>query len=281
MRNANKQKIVIFDLDETLGYFVEFGIFWDSLHNYARINGIDSKKIFNQEYFNDVLDIFPEFIRPNVLSVLQYIKIKKMLKRCHGVIIYTNNQGPKEWAQFIKNYFERKLKFKLFNQVINAFKVNGKHVELHRTSHDKHMGDFLRCSKLGQNIEICYLDDTYYDGMNTDNVYYVKIKPYVHDLHFDSMIRRYMHSSVSDKLLSDKNTETDFFDFMQNNMANYEFVCMEKRKEEFELDKIVTKKIMAHVRTFFSKDDSNGKRKITVKNKIYKSKTRKNKKTIK
>ena len=27
-------KIVVFDLDETLGYFTEFGIFWDSLVQY-------------------------------------------------------------------------------------------------------------------------------------------------------------------------------------------------------------------------------------------------------
>ncbi len=27
-------KIVVFDLDETLGYFVECGIFWDCLNKY-------------------------------------------------------------------------------------------------------------------------------------------------------------------------------------------------------------------------------------------------------
>ena len=29
-------KIVVFDLDETLGYFTELGIFWDSLENYTK-----------------------------------------------------------------------------------------------------------------------------------------------------------------------------------------------------------------------------------------------------
>ena len=36
MKNVNK--IVVFDLDETLGYFVEFGIFWDSLCLYLLKN---------------------------------------------------------------------------------------------------------------------------------------------------------------------------------------------------------------------------------------------------
>ena len=34
-------KIVVFDLDETLGYFVEFGIFWDSLKEYIIKNNIN------------------------------------------------------------------------------------------------------------------------------------------------------------------------------------------------------------------------------------------------
>ena len=29
-------KIVVFDLDETLGYFVEFGMFWDALKHYYK-----------------------------------------------------------------------------------------------------------------------------------------------------------------------------------------------------------------------------------------------------
>jgi phosphoserine phosphatase len=30
-------KIVVFDLDETLGYFTEYGIFWDSLNKFVQI----------------------------------------------------------------------------------------------------------------------------------------------------------------------------------------------------------------------------------------------------
>ena len=109
----NKTKIIVIDVDETLGYFVELGIFWDSLHNYAKTMNIDAATILTQHHFNETLDIFPEFVRPKILSILQYIKLKKILKQCDGVIIYTNNQGPKEWIQFIKNYFESKIKYKL------------------------------------------------------------------------------------------------------------------------------------------------------------------------
>ena len=51
-------KIVVFDLDETLGYFVEFGMFWDSLKNYYKhtLNkdkdkDKDKNLIFDQTFF--------------------------------------------------------------------------------------------------------------------------------------------------------------------------------------------------------------------------------------
>jgi hypothetical protein len=276
----NKQKIVVFDLDETLGYFVELGIFWDSLHNYAKSINADIKKIFTQEYFNTVLDIFPEFIRPSIMSILQYVKVKKQTKQCQGVMIYTNNQGPKEWGHFITNYFENKLKYRLFNHIISAFKVNGKIVEFCRRSHDKTIKDFMRCSKLPENVDVCYLDDTYYPEMNAENVYYIKIKPYTHDLQFDLMIHRFIRNDVSKKLISGSHAEKEFSDFMKENMTKYEFVYNEKSKDEYDIDKIITKKTMVHLHAFFNKNkqpnspQSGNKR--TLKNRTYKTKTRKN-----
>ena len=79
-------KIVVFDVDETLGYFVEFGIFWDSLNAYIKDQKIEYE--LAQDDFNKILDLFPEFIRPNILSILNYLKHKKMSKECSGVMIY-------------------------------------------------------------------------------------------------------------------------------------------------------------------------------------------------
>ena len=68
-------KIVVFDLDETLGYFVQFGIFWKTLCQY--LDNIKIKiKIKKQLLFNALLDLYPEFIRPGILSILYYLKYK-------------------------------------------------------------------------------------------------------------------------------------------------------------------------------------------------------------
>ena len=67
-------KIVVFDLDETLGYFTEFGIFWDGLINYSKVK---NKSSLTQSDFNDILDLYPEFLRPNIINILNYLKNKK------------------------------------------------------------------------------------------------------------------------------------------------------------------------------------------------------------
>jgi hypothetical protein len=242
-------KIVVFDLDETLGYFVELGIFWEALNSYLK--DIKSDYTLNQNDFNDTLDLFPEFIRPNILSVLNYLKYKKQVNECNSVMIYTNNQGPREWVIHIKKYFESKTKCDLFNHIISAFKVNGKQIELCRTSHEKSIKDFVKCSKIPKNTQICFLDDTYYPEMNYDNVYYIKVKPYSYDLSFDEMIKRFSDKSIlNEKLNIDKSY---FKEFIKEYMENFNFVYIEKSEPEYEVDKIITKKTMLHLQNFFNK----------------------------
>ena len=66
---TSANKIVVFDLDETLGYFVELGLFWDCIQAY--IDKCDIQFIMGQQEFNSLLDLFPEFIRPNMFQILQ------------------------------------------------------------------------------------------------------------------------------------------------------------------------------------------------------------------
>ena len=275
----NNQKIVVFDLDETLGYFVELAMFWEMLKKYAKSKNMNVEKIFTQEYFNKILDIFSEFIRPNVLNILNFIKMKKMSKNCNSVMIYTNNQGPKEWSYLITNYFHYKLNYKLFDRVICAFKVNGKQIEICRTTHDKTIKDFTRCSKLPDNVEICYLDDSYYPEMNAENVYYIKIKPYIHDLPFKQMIHRYINNPISNIILDKRHDDesiSQFIDFMEENMNKYEYVNIEKNKNDSDIDAIVTKKTLMHLHIFFKKGKYSSKKK-SVKKRVKKNnlKTRK------
>jgi len=252
----NKSKIVVFDMDETMGYFLELGIFWDSLQLF--LNKKQNKEIkqikMNQEYFNKILDLYPEFIRPNIFTVLTYLKKKVIKNNCNGVMIYTNNQGSREWVYLIKNYYEFKLNYKLFSNIICAYKINEDYTELCRTTHNKTHKDFINCTMISENTQICFLDDMYHSDMHNDNVYYIKVNPYTHNLGFNEMLNRFLKSELGSTILSIVKSEKElFFKFMKNEMEQYHFIYLKKNKEEYELDKIVTKKIMIHLQNFFKK----------------------------
>jgi FMN phosphatase YigB (HAD superfamily) len=246
-------KIVVFDLDETLGSFVEFGIFWDCLLRYLSKT---SKKYLTQTEFDMILDLYPEFLRPNIIEILNYLKNKKQCSTCKKLMIYTNNQGSRSWVSQLKKYFETKINYALFDQIIAAFKINGKRIEICRTSNDKSYHDFIRCTKIPLHAEVCFIDDNYFPGMYNENVYYINLKPYSHDIPFDSMIDRFTKSDIGKNmiLLDNNNNEKPFFlDFMKEEFKHYNYECIDKTKEEQNIDEIISKQIIVHLDDFFGR----------------------------
>jgi hypothetical protein len=271
-------KIVVFDLDETLGYFVEFGMFWDALSEYL-IN-IKKSNTLNQQSFNKILDLYPEFKRPNIENILTYLKKKKEYGKCNKIMIYTNNQGPKIWSEYIKTYFETKINYPLFDQIIAAFKVNGKMIEICRTSHVKSHKDLVRCTKIPENTQICFLDDTFYPDMSNDKVYYINIKPYIHSLSFETMLERFMNSKNLEEMMNISNELTkeekeECKNFIYKYMKRYIYTHNTKTKDEMTIDNILSKKILEHLHSFFKKYEHNYTQKNKSKQKMNKTKRKK------
>jgi hypothetical protein len=267
-------KIVVFDLDETLGYFVELGIFIDCLKRY--IFKFNKNLLLTQNDFNDIINLYPEFLRPNIIDILSFLKNKKENNKCNKIMIYTNNQGHKKWVESIVKYFEDKINYKLFDQIIAAFKINGEIIEPSRTSHNKSFKDLVRCTKIPVNAEICFLDDNYFPGMNHKSIFYINITPYVYNLDFNVLCNRFINSNIGKKVIHDKE---EFRIFMENEFAFYKFKIFEKSNEEYNIDKILSKQILLHLHEFFNKSIKN---KTTVnRSKIHKSKINNHNKTKK
>ena len=237
-----KPKIVVWDLDETFGNFVELGIFKDVL------NRILGRKITDNEFFQ-LCDLYPEFFRPQIIEILNYLKQKKKNNLCQKVMIYTNNQGPKSWTKSIKDYFEYKLDYPLFDQIIAAYMVNGRHVEPGRTSHMKNVADLTRCTNISADTEICFLDDQYHEGMKHNNVYYINLKPYIYNLSYEDMMNRYLNSSMGRGI---ENPDR-FINLMMRELKRYNFEIETKSEIENEVDHVISKKIMQHLEEFFNK----------------------------
>jgi len=258
INNNKPKKIVVFDLDETLGSFVELGIFWDALESYYKHN-LNNNKLF------EVLDLFQTFLRPDILKILQFIKSQKENKKCDYVMIYTNNQGPKSWVKSISEYFNNKLDYELFDKIIAAFKVRNKVIEICRTSHEKSVSDLIRCTKIPTNTEICFIDDQYHSLMEEDNVYYINVKPYLYTIPFKDMAENYF-----DKYLKNDDKHHDkeaFIKFIVDFMKEYNFIVKNKSEIEQSADKVVSKQLFIHLETFFKKGRNNNTRKRKIKKK--------------
>jgi hypothetical protein len=260
-------KIVVFDLDETLGYFTQYGIFWDSLENYIKQK---NKPSLTQSDFNDILDLYPEYLRPNIINILNYLKSKKKTNCCHKMMIYTNNTGPREWARHIIRYFEDKISYKLIDQIIAAFKINGERVEICRTSQNKSHKDLIKCTKIPIDAEICFMDDSFYPEMAHDNIYYINVKPYYYDLSFEYMLQKFMESKVGKKIIEN---DIQFEEMMMKHIKLFKYFVIKKDENEYHVDKILGKHIINHLHLFFNRSTKNK----TIKNKIHKkNKTHKN-----
>jgi len=279
--SPNVNRVIVFDMDETLGYFVELGMFWDALQHFylkrkivteTEEKTIHIKNISSNIHFCKVLDLFPEFIRPDMIKMLNYILSKKQNNHCDKLLIYTNNQGPKSWANLISFYFDYLIGKPVFDKVIGAFKVKGKHIELDRTTHDKTVDDLTRCAKIYKKTEICFLDDQYHPKMKDDSVYYINVKPYVYNLKFEDMAERY-YNAFSDSLL-DNFDKTDFINDITTFMNEFRYTITAKSSKEANVDTFISQRMMYHLKCFFNETKRNKTIKkvkrgnISMKNKI-------------
>lgn len=234
--NTNK-KVIVLDLDETIGSFGELYLLWSL--------GLPSNVERNQQTFNDLLDIYPEFLRYGILNIIDYLKYKKDNGSYFKTFIYTNNILPIEWVQMIVNYIERKQTSSgLFDKIIPGF---NKTIQCMRTTRDKTHSDFIHCAVLPRSTEICFIDDAYFDKMEYPTVYYIQPKRYNHMMKTSDIVERFANSRFADPLNRLDVRDLLYQTFIQNGLLN----TTGKDTLEVSIDIIVSKKIMYHIKEFF------------------------------
>ena len=226
----NLERVIVFDLDETIGSFHHLIILWNSI--------LQEK---GQNMFNEILDLYPEFLRYGILQILRYIIKKKKKGECNKLYMYTNNIYSPEFPNMISKYLQYKLncEMELFDKIILAFKVNNKVIEPLRTTYNKTYNDLIKCTLLPDKTEICFIDDNYYEKMNNEKVYYIQPKPYYHTLSIDEILDRFLKSNIVRDFQQDS-----LYKIMQNN----EYNIIER---ENDLYKKVFQKLMYYVKDFF------------------------------
>jgi hypothetical protein len=278
-----KHKVVVFDVDETLGNFAQFSIFLHVLEDYFKIPDV------TYQHFNDLVDLYPEIIRPNMVRILDYIRKKKTAGLCRKVIIYTNNMGPDKWVTHIRRYFEYKLKEitvasqsskgllivpPLFDRLIGGYKPeqapsNDGYPQ--RTTNDKTMNDLIYCSRLPADIEVCFLDDLYHSKMTDERVYYIKLQSYYAHISMDTFVLRFLNSALFKEVFSRfdppsssiipsmsatvkrKILSIEIHDMFSKyaNALSYDAKAVQRKMNPREIDEIISKYILYHLQQFF------------------------------
>ena len=245
------QRVVVFDLDETLGHFHLIRLVWESIHEFIEYNNIPY--MMSQDDFNDLFDVFPKMLRPEVLSILHFLKGEKDKGTCSGIMVYTNNKYPKEWVYLIIRYIEYKIGHKIFDNIVLAFKKNGRIQQMGRTTNDKKIEDFVACCKLPQSVEICYFDNSEYSGMVSENVYYLKVRAYYHPFTEGFIVQRVTSHPVWTRVLCAAHERhiQMFTQFFIKNLHKKGYHFAEKSFLDYEMDKVTSKRIQTHLTDFF------------------------------
>ena len=292
-----KPKVVVFDVDETFGHFAQFGLFCTVLDEYYKAD-------ISYKHFNDLVEIFPEIFRPNIIRILDYIRKKKDSGVCSKVMIYTNNQGPDKWVQHIRDYLEMKLRNKatsaasaastelailppLFDHIIGGFKsrnasgggsgdtaasaASAAQRYPDRTTGEKTVSEFLRCSRLPPDIEICFLDDVLHQRMVDEKVYYIKLQGYHSYIPVEHYVLRFLGSKLYKNVFESLKPVTGSIAptmtaqvkkqvltiELQNlfvkraNQAQYDARTHHNKMNPREIDEIISKYILYHLQQFF------------------------------
>lgn len=245
------KKVIVFDLDETLGSFVDLEILWRKVHEF------DPSIKFHQ-----VLDIYPEFLRYGILYILDFLYQMKKNGQCDNIYIYTNNQCSPLWVKQITQYFNYKIQCpdELFDKIVYAFKVNHRPVELWRTTHSKTYEDFIKCTLLPKSTEICFVDNTYFIKMNHKRVYYIKPYSYHHSLSVKDIVDRFVN--VYPYPQQKPYIQTLLKEHFMENGQSYD--TMTRYVSNVDIDRLVAQKMLYHIKEFLFLSKKSRTRKFKI-----------------
>ena len=167
-------KNIVFDLDETIGYFGQM-IY---IMNTAKLKNV-----------YELFDLFPEYFRTNIFEVFHYIIRLKKEGKIKSVIIYSNNNND-EFINYVITYIHKKLNYSLFDLSISLnTPLRNNNIKIKNM---KNLNDLIICSKglLNDKSSICFIDDKNHEGMKNKKVYYINCEPYRYTLSSSTIFKR-------------------------------------------------------------------------------------------
>ena len=187
-----EKKIIIFDMDETIGSFKFASVYYNILLDIKKFSKKEKKEI----YFK-ILDNYPNIFRKNIFKIFNFLKKYKNEKK-YDVVLYTNNNGDRGYTLNIVDYIHNKLDFKLFDKIITQFGTN----TIKREASYKTYRDFIKI--YNKNVKVIFFDDYNHMGMNHQNVQYVLLKIYNYSINYSNYINFFQKINKKYNYLNEK-----------------------------------------------------------------------------
>lgn len=239
------KKYIVFDLDETLGTFVQLGIFKDALES-------TFETALTQKAFNELCQAFIKLFRPNLLQLLKKIQQYKKKSRDVFLVIYTNNIGPKSWTIQIKTFLEDQLQEpNLFDYVICGYiDMHNQRTELCRTTIAKVPSDIRRCIGSPINAKYIFFDDQNHPEMIHKDVTYIKSKPYRYNYIYNDMIQNFLRTDLAKYLLQQYKNSHPFSERFAKELAKIRYYPKQITQNELDVDIAITKQMQHYLEEF-------------------------------
>jgi hypothetical protein len=232
-------KIIIFDLDETIGFFGEIYTFFCAVKHYFSVYSNTEYK--DEDVIGYLIDIFPELLRPGILNILRKLSHDKIYNPSpFYVYIYTSNKLHDSWANNIKNYLNNKTRYNILDDVI--FNTTPKQ---RTVIHNKNIDNFSKQSNISLNNDFCFIDNNYHPYMIKPNIHYIHLNNYICYISVNQLIQRTLVSTtigkyISYKTIFIKEIKTYYKNLFSKRVLNYLNSDRRKPKDEISLDKRIS-----------------------------------------
>lgn len=183
---ATPEKLIIFDFDETLGYFSEMNLIVSILYSLRKDATISFRDITHY-----VCKLYPEYFRKDIFQTLEYVLKMKREKHIDHVVMYTNNNAGKYWVESVIDYIHYILQEPLFDEMITSYNcLHQEENDIRRLSQEKQIADITNILHIHPHSEFIFIDDCYHEKMDSEYVYYIKISPYIYTMGIQDIIQR-------------------------------------------------------------------------------------------
>ena len=159
---------------ETIGFFDNFIILIESLHQYF---GIQFN--LNQATFNNLLDLYPELLLPNLLKIFKHLSYQKTIDNVNTCILTSSKNYSILFINKLINYFNHKLKC---NVITKYFTYN----EFYKTYLKKDYFESVLYISNQRNFARDY----------NSNIQYIILDEYIYYISILNMLSRIKNSSM-------------------------------------------------------------------------------------